>query len=103
MLSSFAIRHLAVSLKSTASSPASDSASSGHQFYTAQSCDTCHSIAGKGGDIGPALNGVGAKLSRAQITQIVKDGKANTTMPPLPSGTTDQQLNEIVDFLTSLK
>jgi hypothetical protein len=49
------------------------------------------------------LNGVGAKLSRAQITQIVKDGKANTTMPALPSGTTDQQLNELVDFLASLK
>src|ERR1035437_2167979 len=95
--------HRKAQLKSTALSPASDSASSGRQFYGAQSCDTCHSIAGKGGDIGPALNGVGAKLSRAQITQIVKDGKANTTMPGLPSGTTDQQLNDLVDYLASLK
>jgi mono/diheme cytochrome c family protein len=95
--------HRKAQLKSTASSPASDSASSGRQFYAAQSCDTCHIIAGKGGDIGPSLNGVGSKLSRAQITRIVKDGKANTTMPALPSGTTDQQLNELVDFLASLK
>jgi mono/diheme cytochrome c family protein len=95
--------HRKAQLKSTASSPASDSASSGRQFYAAQSCDTCHIIAGKGGDIGPALNGFGSKLSRAQITRIVKDGKANTTMPALPSGTTDQQLNELVDFLASLK
>ena len=95
--------HRKAQLKSTAMSPASDSVSSGRQFYIAQSCDTCHSIAGKGGDIGPALNGIGAKMSRAELTQIVKDGKANTTMPALPSGTADQQLNELVDFLASLK
>jgi len=95
--------HRKTQLKSTAMSPAPGAVSSGRQFYIAQSCDTCHSIAGKGGDIGPALNGVGAKLSRAQIIQIVRDGKANTTMPALPSGTADQQLNELVDFLASLK
>lgn len=89
-------------LKSQASS-ASGSATAGQAFYSAQGCDTCHSIGGKGGDMGPALNGVGAKLSRAQIAQIVKDGKANTTMPALPSGTPEQQLNELVDFLASLK
>jgi hypothetical protein len=53
--------------------------------------------------MGPALNGVGAKLSRDQLLRMVKDGKADTTMPALPSGTTDQQLNELVDFLASLK
>jgi len=94
--------HRKAALKSLASSP-SGSITAGQAFYSAHGCDTCHSIAGKGGNMGPALNGVGAKLSRAQITQIVKDGKADTTMPALPSGTTDQQLNELVDFLASLK
>ena len=94
--------HRKAALKSQASS-ASGSIPTGQAFYSAQGCDTCHSIAGKGGNMGPALNGVGAKLSRAQIAQIVKDGKADTTMPALPSGTTDQQLNELVDFLASLK
>ncbi len=95
--------HRKAALKSQASSAAAGSLTAGQSFYSAQGCDTCHSIAGRGGDMGPALNGVGAKLSRAQIAQIVKDGKANTTMPALPSGTTDQQLNELVDFLASLK
>jgi mono/diheme cytochrome c family protein len=94
--------HRKAALKSQASS-ASGSIPTGQAFYSAQGCDTCHSIAGKGGNMGPALNGVGAKLSRAQIAQIVKDGKADTTMPALPSGTTDQQLNELVDFLAGLK
>jgi hypothetical protein len=43
------------------------------------------------------------QLSHGQIAHIVKDGKANTTMPALPSGTSDQQLNELVDFVASLK
>lgn len=95
--------HRKVALKSQASSAASGSITAGQAFYSAQGCDTCHSIAGKGGNMGPALNGVGAKLSRDQILRVVKDGKANTTMPALPSGTADKQLNELVDFLASLK
>jgi mono/diheme cytochrome c family protein len=94
--------HRKAALKSQASS-ASGSITAGQAFYSAQGCDTCHSIAGRGGSMGPALNGVGAKLSRDQILRVVKDGKADTTMPALPSGTTDQQINELVDFLASLK
>ena len=95
--------HRKAALKSEASSGAASSIAAGQAFYSAQGCDLCHSVAGKGGNMGPALNGVGAKLSRTQIVQIVKDGKANTTMPALPSGTTDQQLNELVEYLASLK
>jgi mono/diheme cytochrome c family protein len=94
--------HRKAALKSQASS-VSGSITAGQAFYSAQGCDTCHSIAGKGGNMGPALNGVGAKLSRDQIAQVVKDGKPNTTMPALPPGTTDQQLNQLVDFLAGLK
>lgn len=95
--------HRKAALKAQTSSAASGSLTAGQAFYSAQGCDTCHSIAGKGGNMGPALNGVGAKLSREQILRVVKDGKANTTMPALPSGMADQQLNELVDFLVSLK
>jgi mono/diheme cytochrome c family protein len=95
--------HRKAQAKAQASSATSGSVSAGQQVYFAQSCDTCHSIAGKGGNMGPALNGVGAKLSRDQLTQVVKDGKANTAMPPLAPGTTDQQINALVDFLASLK
>jgi mono/diheme cytochrome c family protein len=95
--------HRKAALKSQASAAASSSIAAGEAFYSAQGCDMCHSIAGKGGTMGPALNGVGTKLSRDQIAQITKNGKANTTMPALPSGTSEQQLNELIDFLSSLK
>jgi len=95
--------HRKAALKSQTSSAASGSLTAGQAFYSAQGCDTCHSIAGKGGNMGPALNGVSAKLSRDQIVQVVRDGKANTAMPALPPGTTDQQINQLVDFLASLK
>jgi mono/diheme cytochrome c family protein len=95
--------HRKAQAKAQASSATSGSISAGQQVYFAQSCDTCHAIAGKGGNMGPALNGVGAKLSRDQLTQVVKDGKANTAMPALAPGTTDQQINALVDFLASLK
>jgi mono/diheme cytochrome c family protein len=97
--------HRKAQLKSTASSPTADSGSPGRQFYAAQGCDSCHSIAGKGGNAGPSLTDVGARLSRDQLVQVVhgmKAGKADSAMPPLPD-MTDQQMNELVDFLLTLK
>ncbi len=98
--------HRKAQLKSTASSAALDSASPGRQFYAAQSCDTCHSIAGKGGSVGPSLTDVGARLSRDQLLKLIhgmKTGDPKSAMPPLPPDTTEQQINGLVDFLTALK
>jgi mono/diheme cytochrome c family protein len=79
------------------------SAMMGKQFYSAQGCDSCHSIAGKGGDVGPALNDVGTKLSRDQIAEVIKNGKPNTAMPALAPGATDEQIKQLVDYLANLK
>ncbi len=98
--------HRKAQLKSTASSAAPDSASPGRQFYAAQSCDTCHSVAGKGGSVGPSLTDVGARLSRDQLLKVIygmKAGDPKSAMPPLAPDTTDQQIKELVDFLTTLK
>ncbi len=98
--------HRKAQLKSTASSGAPDSTSSGRRFYEAQSCDTCHSIAGKGGSVGPSLTDVGARLSRDQLSKVIygmKAGDPKSAMPPLAPDTTDQQIKELVDFLTTLK
>ncbi len=98
--------HRKAQLKSTASSEAPDSTSSGRRFYEAQSCDTCHSIAGKGGSVGPSLTDVGARLSRDQLSKVIygmKAGDPKSAMPPLAPDTTDQQIKELVDFLTTLK
>jgi mono/diheme cytochrome c family protein len=93
-------------LKATASSATPDSISPGRQFYATQSCDTCHSIAGKGGSVGPSLTDVGARLSREQLSKVIygmKAGDPKSAMPPLPPDTTEQQIKDLVDFLTGLK
>jgi mono/diheme cytochrome c family protein len=98
--------HRKAQLKSTALSPAANSVSPGSQFYAAQGCDTCHSIANKGGSVGPSLTDVGTRLSRDRLLKVIhgmKSGDPKSAMPPLPSDTTDQQVNDLVDFLTTLK
>lgn len=95
--------HRKAQLKSAVSSPV---ATPGSQFYAAQGCDTCHSIAGKGGSAGPSLTDVGARLSRDQLLKVIhgmKVGDPKSAMPPLPSETTDQQVNDLVEFLMTLK
>lgn len=97
--------HRKTSDKPAASSSASSPSSAGRQFYEAQNCDYCHKIAGKGGAVGPDLTDVGSRLSRDRLVQLIqslKSGK-NDKMPPLPPETTDQQINDLVDFLTTLK
>ncbi len=89
--------HRKAQLKSTASSEGADSASPGRQFYTAHSCDACHSI---------ALTDVGSRLSRDQLLKVIhgmKAGDPKSAMPPLPPDTTEQQIKDLVDFLTTLK
>ncbi len=87
-----------------ASSTVPTSVSPGQKFFAAQSCNSCHSIAGKGGSAGPSLTDVGAKLSRDQLLKVIQTIKqGESPMPPLPPETTDQQINDLVDYLMTLK
>jgi mono/diheme cytochrome c family protein len=88
--------------KAAVSTTPSDTVAAGRQFYMAQGCDTCHSIAGKGGTMA-SLDGVGSKLSREELIDRVKAPKAGSAMPPLPSDTTDAEVSHLVDFLLTLK
>jgi mono/diheme cytochrome c family protein len=49
-----------------------DKAEKGMQVFTAQKCNVCHSIAGKGKKNGP-LDDVGSRLSAAEIKQWILD------------------------------
>ena len=61
-----------------AAAAAQDSKSSkGQQVYADQKCGMCHSIADKGNKKGP-LDGVGGKLSSADIRLWMTDAKAMT-------------------------
>ena len=83
----------------------------GQEVYAAQKCSICHSIAGKGGKSSP-LDGVGAKLSAADLRQWVVDPvamskKSNSTKkPPMPAkyGTLPAaDLDALVAYMQSLK
>ena len=78
-----------------------EAVSSGRKTYYAQGCDACHSIGGQGGPM--PMDDVGTRLSRDQMMQRMRDRRAGAVMPPLPSDTTDQQINQLVDFLVTLK
>jgi mono/diheme cytochrome c family protein len=82
----------------------------GKQVYAAQKCGMCHAIEGKGNAKGP-LDGVGAKLSAADIKQWIVDPKTMTektkaarkpamkAYPALPA----EDLDALVAYLVSLK
>ena len=86
-------------------------AKKGEAVYTAQKCMTCHSVAGKGAKQNP-LDGVGAKLSAADIKNWIVDpvgmtAKAKSTKkPPMPnkySKLPAGDLDGLVAYMQSLK
>ena len=83
----------------------------GQQVYTAQKCQMCHSIAGKGGKAG-ALDGVGGKLSAEEIKHWIVNptdaaAKAKSTKkPPMPnkySSLPAGDIDALVAYMQSLK
>ena len=83
----------------------------GQEVYTAQKCQMCHAIAGKGGKANP-LDGVGAKLSAADtkqwITHPVDAAKKakSTKKPPMPKkygSLPAADLDALVAYMQSLK
>jgi len=88
-----------------------DAVKRGQEVYTAQKCQVCHSIGGKGGKASP-LDGVGAKLSAEDIKQWITHpkeaaAKANSTKkPPMPAkyGTLPAaDVDALVAYMASLK
>ena len=88
-----------------------DAVKKGQQVYAAQKCQTCHSIAGKGGKANP-LDGVGKKLSADDIkawivtpTEMTKKS-GSTKKPPMPnrySKLPAADIDAMVAYLSSLK
>jgi mono/diheme cytochrome c family protein len=88
-----------------------DAVKKGAQVYAAQKCQTCHSIAGKGGKASP-LDGVGKKLSADEIkawivtpTEMTKKS-GSTKKPPMPNkygSLPAADLDALVAYMQSLK
>ena len=102
---------LTASVGLVASPAFAQDAKKGEEVYAAQKCSTCHSIAGKGKTANP-LDGVGAKLSAADIKQWIVDPKGMTTKskstkkPPMPAkygSLPAADLDALVAYMQSLK
>ena len=90
---------------------AAQDAKKGQAVYTAQKCQMCHAIAGKGGKANP-LDGVGGKLSAEDIKQWITHpveaaAKAKSTKkPPMPAkygSLPAADLDALVAYMQSLK
>ena len=90
---------------------AQDKAEKGMQVFTAQKCNVCHSIAGKGKKNGP-LDDVGTRLTAAEIKQWITDPVAmaekrqpkSTRKPPMKKkASSDDDIEALVALLSSLK
>jgi len=67
-----------------------------------QMCVACHALGGRGGAVGPALDGVGDRFDEAFFNRWLENPEAErpgTTMPRLPLS--DTQRIELVTFLTA--
>ena len=102
---------LAAGLALPRTGAAQDAVKRGEEVYTAQKCQVCHAIAGKGNKANP-LDGVGAKLSADDIRQWITHpveaaAKAKSTKKPpmqnkygsLPAA----DLDALVAYMASLK
>jgi mono/diheme cytochrome c family protein len=89
----------------------SDEVKRGQEVYSAQKCQMCHAISGKGNKQNP-LDGVGTKLTAADIRLWITHpadmtAKAKSTKkPPMPAkygGLPAADLDALVAYLASLK
>ena len=83
----------------------------GQEVYTAQKCQGCHAIGGKGYKANP-LDGVGAKLTSDQVREWILHPKDMATKaqskgkPPMPDKYTSlppADLDALVAYMQSLK
>jgi len=92
-----------------ASAASAQDTAKGQALYTAQKCQMCHSIAGKGNPKG-ALDAVGTKLKAEEIRAWIVDAKGQTAKtgatrkPDMKSYSLPKEdLDNLVAYLQTLK
>jgi ubiquinol-cytochrome c reductase cytochrome b subunit len=68
-------------------------------------CKGCHQLAGEGGTLGPAFDGMGTRLKEKDIREqlVNPKGKNPKTMMPAFANLPEKDLKVLVDYLQSLK
>ena len=93
----------APTLTSNASASAPVAINDGRPAVFGQMCTACHALGGRGGNVGPALDGVADRFDGAYLTRWLREPAAvrpGTAMPQLPL--TDSQVTELVTWLGTL-
>ncbi|MCB9628935.1 MAG: c-type cytochrome [Sandaracinaceae bacterium] len=68
-----------------------------------QMCTACHAVGGRGGSVGPSLDGVGTRFDAEYLTRWLTDPQSvrpGTAMPDLPL--TEAQVSELTAYLVTL-
>lgn len=82
--------------------PSTAEPTDGRPAIFGQVCIACHSLGGAGGQVGPALDGVGLRLSHDELRRWLEDPaafKPESRMPKLPLS--PQQIDELALFLST--
>jgi len=95
----------ALSLALAAPALAADDTAHAQELINSLGCKGCHQIGGSGGNLGPALDGVGARMKEKDIREKLLDpkGKNPGTMMPTFAHLPEKDLEALVDYLKGLK
>ena len=103
---------LAVAAGCAVTGPGPGDAARGREIVASRdaNCLLCHVVTGSGaramGDLGPPLDGVGARMNEAELRLRVRDSLAlnpETIMPPYGRILSAQQIEDTVAYLRSLR
>jgi mono/diheme cytochrome c family protein len=77
----------------------------GQELVNSLGCKGCHKIGDSGGTLGPALNGIGKRMTAMQIRRQLVDPKANNPQSLMPSfqRLPAEDIQTLVDYLGTLK
>lgn len=76
---------------------------SGEALFSKYSCQGCHSVKGKGGTVGPALDSTITNKGKAFFVQKLKNPQFNNPASPMPKmPLTDTEIDALSDYLQTL-
>ena len=90
-----------LTLPSSVTTGLSPTAARGAQSFQQRGCINCHTIAGVGGERGPDLTQVGARLTTDELTWRILNGGRN--MPAYGSTLPPDEISALVEFLSTRK
>lgn len=95
---------LAATAAPSAASTGGGAPDDGRPRVFGQMCVICHAVGGRGGNVGPSLDGVGDRRDAAYIARWLHDPgavKRGTAMPKLPLS--EAQITELTTYLSTLR